>query len=508
MVPGANLSLPYDPQVAGIVPGAQVIGDRLEIPHNYATTKLLRNLEYDVPAPVLTQYDWNGGTPYEVQKKTVAMMTTNRAAYVLNGLGTGKTLCSLWAFDFLQKAGEANKLLVVSPLSTIQSVWASEAFRYMMHLKVEVLHGSKAKRLEALNRDADIYVINHHGVGTIFDELMARTDIDTLVIDELSVYRNGSSNLNKSMRKLARTKQWVWGLTGSPMPREVSDVWGLCQILTPHTVPKYFRHLKSELMYQAGPYRWVPKSDAVDRAFQMLQPSVRYALDDVVELPERVFRYVDIPLGKQQDDIYRTMKNEAAAKVATGEINAANEAAVMSKLLQIACGWVYGGTGSTREVFELDNDNRVQAMVDTINDSERAVLVFVPFKSALAGLSKVLEKEGIPHAAISGDTPAGKRSEIFDDFQTTDKYKVIVAHPSCLAHGVTLTAASTIIWFGPVLDLEVFFQACGRITRIGQKHKQLVLMFGGTKIEEQVYKMLGKKDAAQTSLLNLIAEAS
>lgn len=501
----ANLHIPYDERVAGLTPGAIVTGAGLEVPHTFQMTKLLRSLNYDVPAPVLSQYDWCGLNPYEVQKKTVAMMTTNRRAYVLNGLGTGKTLCTLWAFDYLKKAGEANKMLVVAPLSTLSFVWDTEIFSRMPHLKTAVLHGSKAKRLQLLDSDADIFIINHDGVGVIYDELLAREDIDVLVLDELSAYRNGSSTRNKVMRRLAKTKSWVYGLTGSPMPREVTDVWGLCQVVTPETTPKYFRQLKQDLMYQAGPYRWVAKEGAVERAFSMLQPSVRYSLDDIVELPDVTFRYVEIPLGPKQAKLYREMKAKAVALVEDNQVDAANAAAVMSKLLQISTGWVYD---SMHNVYTLDNELRVQAMVDTIEDADRKVLVFAPFKSALAGLSKALADADIDHAVVSGDTPAGQRNEIFNAFQNTDQYKVLVAHPACLAHGVTLTAAATIIWFGPVLDLETFFQACGRITRLGQKHKQLVLMFGGTPVEKRVYDMLGRKEETQREFLDMIAEAS
>ncbi len=501
----ANLTIPYDARVAGLLPDAVVMGGKLQLPHTYAVTKLLRNMDYDVPAPVLTQYDWNGLTPYEVQKKTVAMMTTNRRAYVLNGLGTGKTLCALWAFDFLQRVGEADKMLVVAPLSTLSFVWENEAFKSMPHLKVAVLHGSKKQRLEALASDADLYVINHDGVATIYDELMARKDINFVVLDELSVYRNGGSQRNKLMRKLTKDRDWVYGLTGSPMPREVTDVWGLCQVIDPSKAPKYFNTCKQELMYQLSAYRWLPKDGAVDRAFAMLQPSVRYSLDDIVELPDVVYRYVSIPLGPKQDKLYQDMKAKAVAMVEDGQVDAANAAAVMSKLLQISQGYVYDSAHNT---YTLDNELRVQTMVDTIEDCEQKVLVFAPFKSALAGLSRALTAADIEHAVVSGDTSANERTSIFNAFQKTPQYKVLVAHPSCLAHGVTLTAASTIIWFGPVLDLEVFFQACGRITRLGQKHKQLVLMFGGTPVEQKVYAMLGKKEATQREFLDMIAEAS
>ena len=111
-------------------------------------------------------------------------------------------------------------------------------------------------------------------------------------------------------------------------------------------------------------------------------------------------------------------------------------------------------------------------------------------------------------AVVSGDTPAGKRSDIFHTFQNTDKYKVLLVHPACLAHGITLTAATTAIWVSPVLDLETFDQANARIRRVGQKHKQQIIMIQGTPVERRVYSMLRNKQRIQEQLLQLFEEAS
>lgn len=506
----AELTIPYDARVESLIQNATRFthegNDYLSLPHDLAATKLLRQLGYEVEAPVLTQYNWQGKTPYEVQKRTVSLMTTERRAYVLNGLGTGKTMCTLWSFDYLKQQGLIDKLLVVAPLSTLWFVWEKEIFENFPHLTSKVLFGSKEKRIKLLaDDDVDIYIINHDGIGTIHDELKARKDINALVIDELSVYRNGSALRTKAMRKFAADKNWVWGLTGSPMPKDVTDIWGQAAIITPHTVPKYFGHLRQELCYKCGPYKWQAKDGAVEKAFSMLQPSVRFALDDVVELPEQVIRYVEVPLGKKQHEVYSNMRAKAVAMVEDKTVDAMNAGAVLSKLLQIALGWVYNRAGET---ITLDNEGRVQTIVDNVHACERKVLVFVPFKSALAGLSQAFDTEGIEHCVVSGEVPAGKRKEIFADFQKTERYKAMIAHPACLSHGLTLTAADTIIWGGPVTNLETFQQSNGRITRIGQTHKQLVLMIGGTPVEKRIYMALGKKESVQNEFLDLIANAS
>ncbi len=499
------LGVPYRVDVANLFPQAQKVGHHLAVPHTPVATRMLRNLGFDCPAPILVHYDWAGGTPYEVQKKTCAMLTTYDRGYNLNGMGTGKTKCQLWAFDYLQKNKLANKMLVVAPVSTLNFTWARECLNTVPHLKVSVLYGTREKRLKRLSEDADIYIINHDGIATMLDALKARTDIDVLCLDEMAVYRNGQSARTKTIRKFAQSMKWVWGMTGSPAPQGPTDVWAQATVITPHTVNKSFTRFREELMLKVSTFKWAPKANAIEKAFEALQPSVRFQLDDILELPELVERTVDIDLGPDQKRVYTAMEQHAQAAVANHTIDAMNAGAVLNKLLQISTGWVYGRDGS---VAPLDNKLRLDALVDAINGTDRKVIVFVPFKHALAGIGERLTDEGIDHALISGDTPQGQRSSTFTLFQNTGRIRVLVAHPQCMAHGVTLTAADTIIWFAPITSLEIFEQANARIRRVGQKHKQQVLMFQSTRVEKKLYAGLRSKQKVQNMLLDLFAEAS
>lgn len=503
------VGVPYRPDVANLFPTAKQVtlngNPHLVLPHGLEETRVLRNLGYDVPAPVLTHYDWAGGTPFDVQKKTVAMLTTNPRAYVLNGMGTGKTKSALWAFDYLRSVGMAQRMLVVGPLSTLNFTWAREIFNTLPHLSCATLHGSRQKRLERLAEDHDIYIINHDGLKVIAEDIKKRTDIDVLCLDELAVYRNGGSDRTKRTRDLARRFPWVWGMTGSPTPNEPTDAWAQCSIVTPNTVPKYFSRFREDLMQRVTQFKWTPKHDAIEKAFAAMQPAVRFTLDDILELPEVVERTVDIEMGPKQAKIYKAMKDNAYAAIAAKEITAMNAGAVLNKLLQISAGWVYA---KERQVVALDNEDRLQALVDTIESTERKVIVFVPFVHALNGIEERLKKEGIDCATVSGETPRGDRDQLFNIFQNTGKLRVLVAHPQCMAHGVTLTAADTIIWFAPTTSLEIFEQANARIRRVGQKHKQLVLMFQSTDAEKRMYSRLRSKQKVQNTLLEMFAENS
>jgi SNF2-related domain/Helicase conserved C-terminal domain len=419
---------------------------------------------------------------------------------------TGKTKAALWAWKYLYRRGLAKKLLIVAPLSTLNFTWGGEILRTLPGVKFQILYGDKARRLKRLaDTDADIYIINHDGVNVMKQELMARKDIDTLVIDELATYRKGNTVRHRVMLKLVERMQWAWGMTGSPTPREPTDAWAQCRLLTPNTVPKFFNRFRDDTMHKITQFTYVPKPNALDKVFEAMQPAVRFTLSDVVELPDLVERTVDVPLGPRQKKVYTEMAAAARVLIEKNEITAMNAGAVLGKLLQISCGYIYT---RDKKVVELDNEGRMQALADAIEASERKVIVFVPFVHALQSVAARLRADDHEVGVVYGGTPKGERDEIFNVFQNTDKMKVIVAHPRTMAHGLTLTAANTVVWFAPTSDLEIFEQANARVRRYGQKHKQLILMFAATAAERKIYTKLRAKQKVQNSLLELFAEGT
>lgn len=499
--------------VVPAVPGAEAMfngsprlpGGNMLVPHGFAETLMLRHLGFQVPSPTM-YYDWQGGTPYAVQRKTVEMLVEHPRAYVLNHMGTGKTKTALWAWDMLHREGLVKKLLVVAPLSTLNFVWAREVFRTLPGRRVQILHGSRRERLDRLSQDAEIYIINHDGLKVLYNELWTRADIDCLVLDELAVYRNNSDR-SKRMRKFATRFKTVWGMTGAPMPNEPTDVWSQCMIITPSTVPRYRTQARGMLMEPMphSPYVWRPKRDAVERAFSWMQPACRYALDDVVELPPVISRQVDAPLSPHQQAVYKRVSTAMQAMVRNQQITALNAGAAMNKLLQIAGGWVY----TTKPDFvRLDASPRIVAMADIIRSAEHKVIVAIPYRHMIEGISKILAMKGveIPHAVVHGET--SNRDQIFHLFQNTDKYSTLLVHPQCVAHGITLTAADTIVWYLPIPSLDIYDQLNARIRRIGQTHKQQVLHLQGTPVERRLYRLLREHQKMQEEFLKLVEEAT
>lgn len=510
------LKVEATPAVLALFPDAQPLNGWVELENTPRTTIPLRAIGMALPASVRMNYDWCGGTPFEIQVRTVELFTENPRSYCLNSMGTGKTRCVLWAFDYLKKLGLVKKMLVVCPLSTMTFVWGHEILKATPHLRWAVMHGTAEKRLSALaDPDVDVYIINHDGLRVVANEIIARKDIEVLCLDELAVYRNKTLR-TKIAKRIADTKAVVWGLTGSPMPTAVTDIWNEIRIITPWRVPKYFSHLREELQYRVTQFKWVNKPGAIDKAFAYFQPAVRYTLDDIMELPEA---YVPPPiqtaLGNDQRRIYDSLRKYAIAQIGSGEISAMNAGVVMSKLLQTSSGWLYD---SKRNIYKLDGDARLQALTDIIDAAQGKVIVFVNYLHALHGVYDHLIKHAekrygkaadhyMPHM-ITGDTPPKARTDIFNIFQNTDHQGPLVAYPKCISHGVTLTAADTAVWFGPPLSAEVYDQGNARIRRVGQARKQLFAHLSSTPIEKQVYNLLTNRLLQQDSFLHLLEDAS
>jgi SNF2 family DNA or RNA helicase len=254
-------------------------------------------------------------------------------------------------------------------------------------------------------------------------------------------------------------------------------------------------------MIKKTQFYWEPRLGAEEMAIKCLQPSVRFKMSDVIELPEQVYQYYYAPMTPKQELIYKEMSQTAVTLIKNKKVDALNAGAVMSKLLQIALGYVYHRDG---DVIELDNTPRLQLIIDLIDSCSESVILFAPFKSVINGLHKTLTTNKITHCIVSGDTLANQRVKIFDDFQRKGLYKVLLCHPACLAHGLTLTRATMNIWAGPITSLDIFYQANGRIKRLGQKFKTLVAMVGGSTREKRLYQLLGNNERIQNRFLELI----
>lgn len=493
-------AIPAESGMANIVRGTRAANGLTIVPHTIDTTKIARNLGYKLPAPIIYQYDWVGTTPFKTQKITAAMLTMKQRAYVLSEMGTGKTRAALYALDYLMREDLIHRALIVAPLSTLSIVWGQELLMYFPHISHRILYGDRDKRLAELKAGADCYIINHDGLKVMLPELVARKDIDCIIVDEIATFRTAGTDRWKAMQAVVQNRKYVWGLTGSPTPNEPADAWGQCRLLTPLSVPQHFSRFKRQVMRKITQFKWVPQPDALDKVHEAMQPAVRFKRDDCVELPPVSYTGRLVQLSPQQESTYKKLMAALRVAFAEGEVTAANEGVLFSKLLQISAGYVYTKDG---KVVDLNPTHRLKELMEVIDQASAKVIVFVDFVHAVDAVFATLKANGYAPSMVTGATPAGARNLIFGSFQREEKPRVLVAHPKCMAHGLTLTAANTIVWYTPTTSLETYEQACARITRPGQKQKSLIVHLTGTAIEAKLYKRLQKKAKLQGTLLEM-----
>ena len=464
-------------------------------------SRVLKNLNIkDVPSPILGKYDWPGRyTPFEHQKTTSSFLTLNTRAFCFNEQGTGKTGSAIWASDFLIKEGLVKRVLIICPLSIMDSAWRADLFNFAMHRTVEIAHGAKKKRQEVINSDTEYVIINYDGVEIVKDEV-ANGGFDLIIVDEATHYKNAQSKRWKVLASVIKPETWLWLMTGTPAAQSPVDAYGLAKLVAPKNVPKFFGAFRDMVMYKATQFKWVPKPNAKDVVFNSLQPAIRFTKEECLDLPEMTYVKREVELTAQQKKYYAYLRDQLVAVAAGEQISAANAAVSMNKLLQISCGAVYTDSGET---VAFDIKNRYKVLQEVIAESSQKILVFVPFKHVIHILAEKLAADGITNAIINGEVSAQKRTEIFKQFQTTPDPRVLIIQPQAAAHGVTLTAANTIVWWGPTSSLETYAQANARVHRSGQNHPCTVVQLEGSKVEKHIYKMLDQRINIHAEMIDL-----
>lgn len=473
-------------------------------PHRLDEVRVLRNLGIKAPSPILHYYNWCGQyKPYEHQRQTAAFLTLNHCGLVLNEIGTGKTQSALWAADYLIQTKQIKKVLIISPLSTLERVWADAIFTGFVHRKFVVLHGTSEKRRKLLNTEADFYIINHDGFPIICEE--AHGKFDLVIVDEAAVLRNPSTQRFKIFRRWMANNMSsrLWLMTGTPTPNDPTDAWALAKLVGSPFCTKTYTAFREQVMMKIGQWKFVPRPESVEIVKHILQPAVRYTRDECFELPDTIIQTRQVELTAEQKKHYSQMlKHFVTEMSAEGTITAVNEAVKIQKLVQIACGVAYGDDGQN---IGIDCSPRINLVKEVIEEAGEKVILFVP----LTGTLHMLEKELSKHwsvAVVNGEVSSSKRNQIFHDFQHAKTPHVLIAHPATMAHGLTLTSASTIIWYGPINSNEQYVQANGRIERIGKRQISNVVHIEATDLEHKMYERLKNKQKLQGLLLDLIQQ--
>lgn len=502
-------------RVTSVIPSAKTLAHQgknlVVVPHGVEEVRVLRNLGLDAPSPISSYYEWSGKyTPFQHQRVTAEELVLNPRMFCLNGLGSGKSLSVLWAYDWLRSEGWVHSMLIVAPLSTLERVWADEIFTHFPHLSFGVLHGTREQRHRVLAEPHDIYIINHDGIkhDDTLRAIGANKAIDIVVVDEIASFRNLHTErwlylnrvINGNEKFGIKPKAWAWGLTGTPIPKEAADCFAQVKLLKPENIPtRSFTKFRDSIMVQQGPHRWINRPDSLQRVYEVMRPAVRFATADCIDLPPTTHIVRDVPLTAEQNKAYDQMLRHLQAEYEGGQITATNEAIKLNKLLQICCGAAYDGDG---QAVLLPSKHRIDEARALIEQSESKTIIFVPFSAPLHHLAQELSKDWSV-AVVDGSVPKAQRDRIFHDFQHKASPQVLVANAGTMAHGLTLTAASLIVWYGLPHSLEIFEQANARIPRPGQKLHTVIASLISSPVERRIYEKLRLRGRTQGVLLDM-----
>lgn len=443
-----------------------------------------------VPSRIALDYAWAGRfTPMAHQKETAGFIVNNKKCFVFLEQGLGKTASAAWAADYLMNLGEVKRVLVICPLSIMRAAWQRDLFAVLPHRSVGIAHGNAKTRREVIQGKAQFVIINFDGLEVVEKELQA-AGFDLVIVDEANAFKSTTTNRWKCFNRIMKDIPRLVMMTGTPAAQSPEDAFGLAKLVSPSRVPNFISAWRDMVMQKVTTFKWVPRPRAKEIVHHALQPAIRYTKEECLDLPDIVYQTREVPMTAQQQKYYDAMRKQMLFEAAGEEISAVNAAAKLNKLLQLSVGAVYADDGST---ILFDVSNRLNELESVIDESSNKVIVFAPFTHTIEMLEAFLTKKKITCAVINGAVSANKRGRIFEQFQDEPNPRVIIIQPQAAAHGVTLTAADTIVWFGPTNSVETFLQANARAHRNGQKNKVTVVMLQGSPAEEKVYKMLNSK---------------
>ena len=486
------------------IPGAKRIDQNgyFAYPATLYNLQLARWIGLTVPPP-LDAYDWPGQfKPFEAQRTMANFMTVHPRCLNLSDMGTGKTLAALWAADYVMQKNPGMRALIVSPLSTLYRVWQDAFFQHFLgRRKCIVLHGAAAKRKKLLAEPTDFYIVNFDGVGVLKQELAKRDDIQIVIIDEASAYRDNTTVRHRTARAVLASRSYLWLMTGTPTPNGPTDAYGLAKLVN-NAFGESFINYRARCMEKVSMWKWVPRPGSHESAHRLMQPSVRFAIEDCIDLPDQLVELRDVEFSPQQQQAYDTLKRQLVLYLQEGkQITAVNEAVLRLKLIQIACGAVYD---ADHAINRVDAAPRIAVLHEIIAEwaSNGKIIVFAPLTSVVKLLYEELSKD-YSCAVITGAVPPKERAEIFRDFQDAADPRILIADPGTMSHGLTLTRAACIVWYAPTDRTELYLQANKRIDRPGQTKTNIVVQLAATKIEREIFRRLERNETMQGLVLEL-----
>lgn len=458
--------------------------------------------------------------PYDYQLYNIRRMIAEDALGLFLAMGLGKTVITLTVVNDLKYNRFAvRRCLVVAPKKVAEATWTNEAakWQHLQHLRVIPVTGSVQQRIRALNTPGDVWVMSRDNVVWLTEHYRNAWPFDMVVLDELSSFKNYAAQRTKALGWIRPHIKRIVGLTGTPAPNGLMDLWAQINLLKPRALEKNITHYRTryfERNYNGHGY--TPKPGA-DEAIQSLIRDfcISMKAEDYLELPDCVTNVIPVVLDSKAKKQYDKLEAEAALQMEDAEITALNAAALTNKLLQLCNGAVYteepvlGADGkpeqdkdgvykTQRRTIEL-HDNKIEAFMELIEQLSGApALVFYSYQHDKDRILQALSKSGLRIRELQ--TPQDQLD------WNAGQVDILLAHPASAAYGLNLQdGGNHVIWFGLTWSLELYQQANGRLHRQGQKQKVILhhlVVQGGA--DEDVMAALEGKAETQDKLLEAL----
>lgn len=446
--------------------------------------------------------------PFDHQLRSLSHDQSISTVFDCSDPGTGKTFVRIRAFAARRKAG-SGAALVIAPRSLLRSAWANDIKKFAPELSFVVADANN--REEAFAENVDVYITNTDAVKWLAERgAVFFSRFSELVVDESTAFKHHTSQRSKALAKIAKYFDRRALLTGTPNGNTITDVWHQMLVLDggARLGTSFYKFRDAvctpkQVGRIAQAVKWEDKPGAAESVFNLLSDVViRHKFEDCVSIPENFKYTAEYILSKKQQKIYDDLYQDSLLHIAQTKVTAINAAALATKLLQVASGAVYDGSGS----YHVVDTGRYELVLDMVEQRQHS-LVFFLWDHQKQELITEAEKRGLTFCVFDGTTSDKDRAEYVAAYQRGE-YRVMFAHPASAGHGLTLTKGTATIWASPTYNLEWYAQGSKRQHRLGQTHKtETIVVVAKDTIDEKAYQMMADKNVNMQNLLDLFQTA-
>jgi SNF2 family DNA or RNA helicase len=438
--------------------------------------------------------------PYAHQKTTTDFIVDTKCCLITSDPGTGKTRAVLDAHVAL-----GGRALVLAPLSILEAAWGEDISKFQPNIKYGVAYAKNRKQIFE-DTTNEMVITNFEAVNFLFKNTQYLKDFDTIIIDEFTAFKNRSAKRSKNLNKIISHFTNRIAMSGTPNSNTILDIWHPVYLIDngQRLGARFysFRHQACTPKFNGFANEWIDKPGIEETIADKLSDiSIRFALTDCMDLPDKIVRTINTKLTPNVQKQYKTLAEDSVLYTKSGTVNAVHAAARVKKLLQLVTGAVYDEDG----VVQFVHQERYDIVMTLVSQRAHSLVAF-NWKHERDALVEMANKEGITYDIIDGSVKPEKRNDIVARYQA-GHIKVLFCHPQSAGHGLTLTKANTVIWCSPTYNAEHYQQFNQRIYRAGQTQKtETILIQARNTWEPEVYEKLNTKLGRMENLLHILKE--